>query len=116
MAEGTAGLSTDSTPSGTPPLMYSAHWYAPWTYSDSGRPLYICGDSHSLAPAWGSLTFRGADHLLIPKLVTGLKHYHLREESDFYPKQQFLQVLSSIPDESEVFTKLFSPFSEQFVH
>jgi hypothetical protein len=39
---------------------------------------------------------------LVPKLVTGLKQYHLRKESDFYPKAQFATLLKSIPDASEV--------------
>ena len=38
------------------------------------EPIFICGDSHSMSPGWRVLEGRK----LIPKLVTGLKHWHLR--------------------------------------
>ena len=50
----------------------------------TGAPIYVCGDSHALPPAWKVINKR----LLVPKLVTGLKHWHLREESEFYPKKR----------------------------
>ena len=40
--------------------------------------------------------------LLVPKLVTGLKQYHLRKASDFYPKAQFAALLKGIPDGSDI--------------
>ena len=67
----------------------------------AGPPIYVCGDSHALSPAWqpvlpagggggdggpGSGAGAAAVRLLVPKLVTGLKHWHLRPEGDFYPK------------------------------
>jgi hypothetical protein len=61
-------------------------------------PVYVCGDSHALSPAWRSVNGR----LLVPKLVTGLKHWHLREDSSFYPKKNFHQVVKTIPENSEV--------------
>jgi len=48
----------------------------------SSPPLFVCGDSHSLSPGWQPV----GDRFLVPKLVTGLKHWHLRPEGDFYPK------------------------------
>lgn len=48
----------------------------------AGAPLFVCGDSHSLSPAWQLAGGRR----LVPKLATGLKHWHLRPECDFYPK------------------------------
>lgn len=72
---------------------------------DSGR-IFVCGDSHTLPTAWQVRVFvvpRAVVHLILcfldqriavgtetlllePALVTGLKHWHLRPESTFYPK------------------------------
>jgi len=68
----------------------------------SSRPLYVCGDSHSLSPAWSELEVAGQRRLLLPRLVTGLKHWHLRKESTFYPKYHFSQAMESIPEGSDV--------------
>jgi tetratricopeptide (TPR) repeat protein len=89
--------------------------------------VYVCGDSHSLSSAWWEFTTEpgtaaaGGDGVttdtaagdgstarprrtitLVPKLVTGLKHWHLREESHFYPKEIFNRTCASIPDGSTV--------------
>jgi len=45
--------------------------------------VFVCGDSHALSPAWMTA---GSGVVLVPKLVTGLKHWHLRPDSNFYPK------------------------------
>ena len=66
------------------------------------NPLYAVGDSHCLSCAWSVLTVGGKKRLVLPKLVTGVKHWHLRPESDFYPKFNFKTTLSSIPDQSDV--------------
>ena len=39
---------------------------------------------------------------LYPKLVTGLKLWHLRTDSKFYPKATFWSNMGSIPDGSTV--------------
>jgi hypothetical protein len=52
--------------------------------------IYVCGDSHSLAPSWRLLMLEGRQHLLVNCLVTGLKHWHLRREGCFFPKTQVL--------------------------
>ena len=44
------------------------------------------GDSHSLSPGWRTLQHRGAQRMLQPMLVTGLKMWHLRDDSRFFPK------------------------------
>ncbi len=51
-----------------------------------GPPVFVCGDSHTLPTAWQRVIVEGISRVLVPKLVTGLKHWHLRPESDFYPK------------------------------
>ncbi|CAM9673495.1 unnamed protein product [Chrysoparadoxa australica] len=63
----------------------------------AGPPIYIFGDSHTLPPVWNEITLHGQTRLLVPALVTGLKHYHLREEGDFYPKANFLRVAEATP-------------------
>jgi len=66
------------------------------------RPLYVAGDSHSMSPAWKTITVKGEKRLLYPKLVTGLKIWHLRPESKFFPKANFYNVIETIPQGSEV--------------
>lgn len=64
--------------------------------------VYVCGDSHTLATAWREIQVHGQSTLLRPALVTGLKHWHLRKESTFYPKLHFWRVLESIPHRAKV--------------
>ncbi len=54
--------------------------------------VYVCGDSHTLAPAWKVLDVGQKRLRLKPALVTGLKHWHLRREGEFYPKRNFYYV------------------------
>jgi tetratricopeptide (TPR) repeat protein len=54
--------------------------------------VYVCGDSHTLAPAWKVLKVKQKRLRLKPALVTGLKHWHLRREGYFYPKRNFYYV------------------------
>jgi len=65
-------------------------------------PLFVAGDSHSLAPAWRTLRYKGSQHLLVPRLVTGCKIWHLREASDFFTKANFHTATRSIPDGAPV--------------
>ena len=46
------------------------------------KPIYVVGDSHTLSVGWRSIGGR----VCVPMIVTGLKHWHLREGSEFYPK------------------------------
>jgi hypothetical protein len=45
---------------------------------------------------------KGVSRLIVPKLATGVKQWHLRAESDFYPKANFQSVIATIPDGAEV--------------
>ncbi|POM78678.1 Hypothetical protein PHPALM_3765 [Phytophthora palmivora] len=75
----------------------------PQTVSDATTGVvYVCGDSHTLATAWRTIDFHGQSTLLRPALVTGLKHWHLRKESTFYPKLNFWCVVDNIPRNSRV--------------
>ena len=65
-------------------------------------PLYVAGDSHSLSPAWRTVQYKGSTHMLVPRLVTGCKIWHLREGSDFFPKANFHAATRSIPDGAPV--------------
>lgn len=66
------------------------------------KPIYICGDSHCLSPAWNVIEWKGEKRTLYPKLATGVKCFHLRKESTFYPKKNFENVIQSIPKGSDV--------------
>ncbi|KAL6050522.1 Tetratricopeptide repeat [Balamuthia mandrillaris] len=66
------------------------------------KPFYVAGDSHCLAPAWHTISFNGQPRLLQPMLVTGMKMWHLRPDSVFFPKYNFFNVVSTIPPKSDV--------------
>lgn len=57
----------------------------------------LAGDSHCLPPAWRVVDVQGARVLLRPVLATGVKVWHLRESSTFYPKLDFLQGARTLP-------------------
>lgn len=67
-----------------------------------GSPIYVVGDSHTLTLGWQSVTAGARPHLLRPYLVTGIKIWHLRDESSFYPKANFWNIVKSIPKGSTV--------------
>jgi len=64
-------------------------------------PIYVVGDSHSLAPSWRSITVGGEERALLGRLVTGLKMWHLRPESEFFPKANFEAAIANVPDGSD---------------
>lgn len=69
--------------------------------------IYVVGDSHCMSPAWSTINVQAGQvapktYTLVPKLVTGLKHWHLRPESRFYPKASFWSTMASIADGSKV--------------
>jgi len=64
--------------------------------------LVVTGDSHCLSPAWQVLRIGEEERLLRPMLVTGMKIWHLRDESRFFPKSNFNNAVALIPDGSEV--------------
>jgi tetratricopeptide (TPR) repeat protein len=82
----------------------SAQPYFRWpaVTSSTTKPIYVCGDSHSLSAAWAELNVKGELRKLVPKLVTGLKQWHLRDASTFHPKQVFNNSVASMPDRAEV--------------
>eukprot|EP00475_Leptophrys_vorax_P025987 TRINITY_DN3637_c0_g2_i17.p2 TRINITY_DN3637_c0_g2~~TRINITY_DN3637_c0_g2_i17.p2 ORF type:complete len:853 (+),score=209.82 TRINITY_DN3637_c0_g2_i17:4081-6639(+) len=72
----------------------------PYPINVSLKPIYCVGDSHCLSLAWQKLKLQGEERLLVPKLVTGLKCWHLRPKSSFFPKKNFEFVMKSIPNNS----------------
>jgi hypothetical protein len=69
------------------------------------RKIFVCGDSHILPLSWASTPNpldTDQEIILIPKIVTGVKQWHLRPESNFYPKANFYNAVKTIPDGSEV--------------
>ena len=85
-----------------PKIAYSDPLYCPILLEAKQNPIYVVGDSHVMSPAWGIMTVNGKARLLIPRLVTGIKHWHLRKESNFYPKLNFEFALKNVPDGSDV--------------
>lgn len=45
----------------------------------AANPIYVVGDSHVLSAAWSVVTVGGERRRLEPRLVTGVKHWHLRK-------------------------------------
>lgn len=66
--------------------------------------IYMCADSHSLSSAWQTLNIKGRKRpvLIVPKLVTGLKCWNLRESTRFFPKKNFEYAMKTIPDGSDI--------------
>ena len=62
--------------------------------------IHVFGDSHVLSPAWRRIQIHDKDVLLQPHLATGVKAWHLREKSTFYPKSNFYNAVKSIPKSS----------------
>jgi hypothetical protein len=48
------------------------------------------------------MTLRGEEVLVVPKLITGCKIWHLRREGSFYPKTSWCNTMASLPAGSEV--------------
>jgi tetratricopeptide (TPR) repeat protein len=81
------------------------------SYFNHNRPIFLCGDSHCLSAAWSLISVPcdlsdsqspRQSRLLIPKLVTGLKQWHLRPNSDFYPKEGFQRMVAGLPEGADV--------------
>ena len=73
--------------------------------SEHGAPtktMYLCGDSHSLSLSWNVLKTRNERFLLKNALVTGMKCWHMREGTHFYPKYNFINVTKGIPAGADV--------------
>ncbi|KYQ91459.1 hypothetical protein DLAC_08426 [Tieghemostelium lacteum] len=66
------------------------------------RPIYIAGDSHSMTASWTPIEVNGEKRLFHPLLTTGLKMWHLRPESRFFPKLNFYNVTTKAPKGSEI--------------
>ena len=65
---------------------------------DSNRvPFYLIGDSHVLTHAWRNMTVGGQAAYAVPKLVTGLKAWHMREGFEFLTTANLEMCLESIP-------------------
>ena len=64
--------------------------------------MFLMGDSHCMSAAWRHVTLRGERRVLQPLLVTGLKAWHLRPESKFYPKTGFENTVAALPKRAQV--------------
>lgn len=52
--------------------------------------------------AWNVVHLRGEARVLVPRLVTGLKIWHMRQAGIFYPKHSFLTTMANLPDGAQV--------------
>jgi hypothetical protein len=105
-----AGASSSSRPEDDPPFeAVNAAFSDPQTQNETAfkNPIYFCGDSHTIPAAWSLVSVNSQQRMLVPKLVTGVKQWHLRKKSDFYPKAHFFNTVKSIPDGSEVCQRIF---------
>ncbi|XP_063422401.1 uncharacterized protein LOC134706948 isoform X2 [Mytilus trossulus] len=64
--------------------------------------IYLVGDSHCITSAWQHIKFKEETVTIHPVLSTGTKIWHLREESQFYPKINFYNAIKVIPDNAAV--------------
>lgn len=89
------------------PRCVSASLSLPAVARGGGAPegvVFFCGDSHALPPAWQGLSLPApfGHTMLVPALVTGLKVWHIREESSFYPKRNWEAVTAALPNGAPV--------------
>ncbi|KAJ4457598.1 hypothetical protein PAPYR_6836 [Paratrimastix pyriformis] len=85
-----------------PPFVRGPLGHFPTPSGTTPVPIYVLGDSHVLPMAWRILQTREGPRRLLPALATGIKVWHLRPESTFFPKQNFLTLVDAIPEGSEV--------------
>lgn len=87
-------------------MAYQSPFSAAYHLKDSIRSnklIYVVGDSHVLPLSWASIKDKNNnDVVLVPKLVTGVKHFHCRQTSEFYTKVGLLNAIKTIPDKSSV--------------
>jgi len=76
----------------------------PMGYKRPEKKIYILGDSHTLSPSYQIVRVgpNREEYEIVPKLNTGVKAWHLRKESHFYPKYQHLKLIETIPKGSIV--------------
>jgi hypothetical protein len=77
-------------------------FFADHANAESLCTVYVCGDSHCLSSSWSHIQIKSRSFRLEPRLVTGLKLWHLRKDSHFYPKETFKRAVATIPDGSTV--------------
>lgn len=64
--------------------------------------IYFASDSHCISPAWRTINYQEKPHVIHPLLATGVKIWHIRKESSFYPKFALLNALKEVPNDSTV--------------
>ena len=70
--------------------------------TNNNDTIYVCADSHSLSSAWQYMNVKGKEYLLRPKLVTGTKCWHMRDDCHFFTHANWLNAKDSIPTGSKV--------------
>ena len=70
--------------------------FPPSMKGESAKKLYVVGDSHVLPLAWRCLTIEDVEYTIVPILITGIKIWHLRKNSQFYTKASFERSIRKI--------------------
>jgi hypothetical protein len=75
-----------------------------WTLPSSRahKPLYVVGDSHVLSIAWTTVLVPTSDatwqpRLIVPCVVTGVKAWHVRPDTNFFTHAQLHSVMNRLP-------------------
>jgi hypothetical protein len=65
-------------------------------------PIFAVGESHVLPLSWRKVLYRGAEHLLVPRLAQGCKAYHAGREARGREASILNRHVDSVPDGSVV--------------
>ena len=63
-------------------------------------PLFVIGDSHTLTYGWRSLSIHSEKRTCIPILITGIKAWHFRKNTQFYTYTALHNALQEIHNNS----------------
>lgn len=66
------------------------------------KKLYVVGDSHIIPLAWRRLTIKNEKYMVVPLLITGIKIWHLRKDSQFYTKASFEKFINTMETRSHI--------------
>jgi hypothetical protein len=65
-------------------------------------PVYVLGDSHVLSIAWQTGVVHGRPRVFVPVLVTGLKAWHTRRQTQFFTNTCLRRSIERIPPGSMI--------------
>jgi tetratricopeptide (TPR) repeat protein len=63
------------------------------------KPVYILGDSNCLSLAYHTIELKSEKRIFIPQLVNSLKIWHLRDDSEYFTKYNYFNIINSLRNE-----------------